>query len=557
MVVELSVTNFAIIENAQLHLGPGFTALTGETGAGKSLLIDAIELALGGRADSTQVRTGAMRAMVALALDLTNNPGLQQKCADLGFPIEDGSLFIQREVFAEGRSQARIGGRMAPIGALRQLGEALVDLHGQHDHQSLLLPERHGAYLDAWIGPEAAQLLASVRTAYDEAEQAKRKLAQLRAGIREREQKLDMLRFQIDEIEAVSPVAGELEELEARLSRLRNVEKLSEAVHGALNDLNEREGCAIDALSSTVRSLEEMLRYDSSLEGPLAELREALFSAEEGVRSLRANAESLESDPEALETAASRIDALKRLRKKYGEDEASVLAFLERARAELELLEGAEENKEEMERQCAHLDAALKDRCEALTKLRKKHAERFAEGVAAQLRELAMEKARFSVAVEPKTIEADGADAIEFFFSANAGETPRPLARIASGGEISRVMLGLKTVLAGRAGVPTLIFDEVDAGLSGRAAAVVAKKLEELSANYQVIVISHLPQIASRASTHYHISKSESGGRVKTSIERLDGEARIEEIARMLAGEHVSATALANARELLALGPSE
>lgn len=552
MIVELSVSNFAIIEGAQIHLGPGFTALTGETGAGKSLLIDAIELALGGRADTDQVRTGATRAVVAVTLDLSSNKALQQKCADLGIALDEGLLFIQREVFAEGRSQARIGGRMAPIGALRQLGELLVDLHGQHDHQSLLLPERHGAYLDAWIGPEAGALLSEVRVAYEEAEGAKRKLAQLRAGIREREQRLDMLRYQVEEIEAVNPVVGELEELEGRLSRLRNVEKLSNAVQAALEDLNEREGCAIDALGTAVRSLEDMLRYDPSLDVSLAELKNALFSAEEGVRTLRANAETLESDPEALEEAAGRMDSLKRLRKKYGEDESAVLAFLDRARADLNLLEGAEENQEEMERRCAKLDEALRGKSEALTKLRKGHAERFAEGVAQQLRELGMEKAKFAVAVEPKVIEADGGDAIEFFFSANAGETLRPLARIASGGEISRVMLGLKTVLAGRAGVPTLIFDEVDAGLGGRAAAVVAKKLEELAASYQVIVISHLPQIASRAATHYHISKSEAGGRVKTAIDRMDGDARVEEIARMLAGEHVSPTALANARELLA-----
>lgn len=551
MIVELSVSNFAIIESAQIQLGPGFTALTGETGAGKSLLIDAIELALGGRADTDQVRTGATRAVVALTVGLSNNKFLLGRCAELGITLDDGLLFIQREVFAEGRSQARIGGRMAPIGALRQLGELLVDLHGQHDHQSLLLPERHGAYLDAWIGSEASDLLTAVRLAFEEVDGARRKLAQLRAGIREREQRLDMLRFQIDEIEAVCPVVGELEELEGKLSRLRNVERLSNGMQSALDELSEKEGCAIDALGNSVRSMEDLLRFDPSLATTLAELKNALYSAEEGVRSLRANFESLESNPEALEEAASRMDALRRLRKKYGEDEAAVLGFLDRARLELDLLESAEENKDELERRLESLEETLRQRSQALTAVRKKHAERFAEGVVEQLRELAMEKARFLVAVEPRPIDAEGGDAVEFFFSANTGETPRPLARIASGGEISRVMLGLKTVLAGRAGVPTLIFDEVDAGLGGRAAAVVAKKLEELSNSYQVIVISHLPQIASKAAAHYHISKAEGDGRVKTTIDRLDGDARVEEIARMLAGEHVSATALANARELL------
>ncbi len=328
MIVELTVEQLAIIERANIQLGPGFTVLTGETGAGKSLLIDAIELALGERADAELVRTGAPRASVNVVLDLSTEKTAADKCAELGIVLEDGLLYIQREVFAEGRSQCRVNSKMIPVSALKQLGQVLVDLHGQHDHQSLLDSFRHINYLDLWIGEPVDLLKVEVAARHLEAEQARKKLLALRAGMRDREHRLDLLRFQVNEIESVNPLPGELEELETQLSRLKHMEKLATASFGALEAVSDQENCAIDLLGTAVKALEDCVRFDATLEERLAPLREALILAEDGVHGLRQYAEGLEADPGQLDLVADRIDAIKRLRRKYGEDEVAILAYL-------------------------------------------------------------------------------------------------------------------------------------------------------------------------------------------------------------------------------------
>ncbi|MEA2553827.1 MAG: repair protein RecN [Fimbriimonadaceae bacterium] len=551
MILELSVENLAIIEKAQISLGPGFTVLTGETGAGKSLLVDALELALGERADTELVRTGAPRANVSVVIDLSTQPALVKRCQEEGISLDDSSLFIQREVFAEGRSQSRIGGKLTPISALKQIGSLLVDLHGQHAHQSLLDAERHLGYLDLWIGKPALDLLGKIAQAYAAAEEARRRLNILQASMRDREHRLDLLRFQVNEIEDANPQVGELEELDAQLVKLRNSERLATAAFAALQLLQEKEGCAVENLGSAVKTLDDAHKFDPDIASVLEPLMAALYSLEEGSHSLRSYADGIESDPAVLEEVAGRIDSLKRLRRKYGENEFAVLAFLERARTELDELQDAETNEANLADVAAAADNELVGHCADLSLLRHERADEFAALVEKELQDLAMDRAVFQVRVATKTPCNDGADKVEFFFSANAGEVPRPLAKIASGGEISRVMLGIKTVLAGKAGVPTLIFDEVDAGLSGRVAAVLGSKLEELAQHYQVVVISHLPQIASRATTHYRIEKIEKAGRVVTQVRLLKPKERIEEIARMLAGELVTESARKNARDLL------
>jgi len=552
MIVELSVENVAIIERSQLRFGPGFTVLTGETGAGKSLLIDAIELVLGERADSDLVRAGAARAVVSAVFDFTGHADLRALASEHGLDLEDGLLYVQREVSAEGRSNCRVGGKMTPVSALKKLGQKLVDLHGQHDHQSLLHPDRHGEFLDGWIGEPIPALKQQVADAFRTWSEAKQDLAALQRGLREREQRIDMLRFQVDEILQAEPLVGEFEEQEARLSRLQHAEKLAEAVYGALDQLAEQERCALDLAGGSQRSLEAVQRFDPDLEPIVETVRSAWVGLDEAIRQLRAYGDRLEVEPGLLEATAERLDLLKRLRRKYGEDEAAVLEFLAEAERELELLTDHEQSIEKLEREASAAEEQMRATAAALTAARKARSGEFAERVAEQLHDLAMEKARFEVRIGERPVDADGADAIEFFFSANPGEPERPLAKIASGGEVSRVMLAIKTALAGRAGVPTLIFDEVDAGLSGRAAAVVARKLEALAEHYQVLAISHLPQIASRATTHFRIEKQERDGRVLTHVRGLDGPERVEEIARMLAGEDLSESALANARDLLA-----
>ncbi len=552
MLVEIAVENLAIIERAQLSLGAGYTVLTGETGAGKSLVVDAIELVLGERAESELVRTGASRAVVAAVFDLSLSPALVEKCAELGIALEDNKLYIQREVFAEGRSQCRVAGKLTPVSQLRQFGHLLVDLHGQHDHQSLLNSETHVQFLDDWIGAPAYEARSKVQAQCELTEQLRRRLNALRAGQRDREQRLDMLRYQINEIESVSPTVSEMEDLETQLARLRHAEKLMLASGTSLEALKDGEFNATDLMGKSIKELEEACRFDPSLERVIEPLRSAFYAMEEGVFALRDYAETIAADPEQLEETAARIDALKRLRRKYGDDEKAVLELLERAQEEHDTLMNSEENETETAARLASAECDLRAVSAALTAIRAKGAKEFAKKTQTELRDLAMEKAAFEVRIGEKPIDANGGDLVEFFFSANLGEPPKALSKIASGGEISRVMLSIKTAMAGRAGVPTLVFDEVDTGLGGRAAAIVARKIEELAEHYQIIVVSHLPQIASRAVTHYHIEKVEQGGRSVTRARTLTHDERVEEIARMLGGEVVNDSARDHARSMLA-----
>ncbi|MCW5936971.1 MAG: DNA repair protein RecN [Fimbriimonadaceae bacterium] len=553
MLLELTVENIAIIDRASLSLGPGFTALTGETGAGKSLLVDAIGLALGGRADSDLVRTGARKGTVTLLADLSRSPAILARCAEFGVDMEDGQLAVQREVSVEGRSNVRLNGRPASVGVLREIGAMLVDLHGQHDHQALLAQEKQVDFFDAWIGEAAWKALAEVQERHHEWEALRRRLEALRGGRREREQRLDMLRFQVGELEALAPVEGEVEQLEARVERLRNAERLAVGVGAALALIAD-EGGAQESLGRALREVEGAVNYDPALGEALETLREATLAAREAAPQLRSYLDELESEPDALEQTAARLDALRRAMRKYGDTEAALVEYLRAAREELGTLETDDQDEAGLVQRLGAAEADLHEAAAQLTEVRRGRAEEFGRLVTAQIRELAMERAEFRVVVDPKPIAADGADSVAFFFTANPGDPPRPLARVASGGEISRVMLGIKVASAGRAGVPTLIFDEVDTGLSGRAAAVTARKLEELAQFYQVIVISHLPQIAGRAHTQFRIEKSVEGERARTDVRLLEGEERLAEVARLLAGEKVGESALANAREILARG---
>lgn len=551
MIVELTVENLAIIDRTQLRLGPGFTVLTGETGAGKSLLIDALELALGERADSDLVRSGSPSAKVHVALSLQGRNDLKSQFEEHGISISEDLLTIEREVFAEGRSQARINGKIATAAVLKRLGQELIDLHGQHDHQSLLAAERHVDYLDDWIGSDVFELRELVKAAAERVSECDLRLKTIQKGLREREHRLDLLNFQIGEIESVNPQPGEWEDLESQLSRLKHAERLAEAAYAALSALSDGESNVRDLVAVASQSLISVTRFDSSLAKVTAPLEEAAVLLEDALALLRTYSEDLDSNPTALDDVAGRIDSLKRLRRKYGEDEQKILEFLGEAQGERDLLTDGEGTVDQLSHQLTQAQNHLQELSEKLSFRRKAGADEFSELVQTQLRDLAMDRAVFGVSFTPKPADARGIDTVDFVFSANAGEPPRALARIASGGEISRVMLAIKTAMAGRVGVPTLIFDEVDTGLGGRAAAAVARKLEALSGYRQVLVISHLPQIAARADRHFRIEKQEVSGRVVTVVHELSAQERVSEIARMLAGDDVSEGALANARELL------
>ncbi len=552
MLHALHIENLAIIDRLEVSFTAGFNALTGETGAGKSILIDALSLALGERADPTLIRAGAEKLRVNAVFELPNDPELYALLNELGVEPEEGLLYLSREVQAGGRSIARINGQPTPLNTLKAVGERLVDMHGQHEHQSLLKPSSHLEFLDRWLGEPTLSLRAQVRETVQALRQAERELQELIEREREREQMLDLYRFQVDEIRKANLQPGEDELLETEERRLTHAEKLIALAGGAYDALMSENG-AYDQTAHASRNLTEIARIDPSVAEWGDMLEGALAHIEEVARNLRAYAEGIEYDPARLEEVIARLELIKRLKRKYGDTLEAILEYAENAESKLHTLETQTERRETLE---AHIEA-LQERATALSaklsEQRKAGAQRFAERVQACLRDLAMERAEFLVEVRPKPLDATGADSVEFLFSANPGEPPRPLSKIASGGEMSRVMLALKTALADAAPVPTLVFDEVDAGLGGRTAHAVGEKLAELAQHCQILCITHLPQIASRARHHLAIEKQIDGDTTRVQVHLLEGEARVREIARMLAGEPTE-TALQHARELLQVG---
>ncbi len=555
MLHALHIENLAIIDRLEVAFEPGFNALTGETGAGKSILIDALNLALGERADASLIRTGTDKLRVTAVFELPNDPELHALLSELGAEPEDGMLYLSREVQAGGRSLARINGQPVPISALKAVGDFLIDMHGQHEHQSLLKPSSHLEFLDRWLGEPALTLRQRVRQTVSALRQTERELQELIAREREREQMLDLYRFQVEEIRAADLQVGEDEQLETEARRLTHAEKLI-ALAGNAYDALMGENSAYDQTAAASRNLTEIARIDPSVAAWGELLEGALAQIEETARNLRAYAESIEYDPARLEAVIERQELIKRLKRKYGDTIEAVLQYADEAAAKLHTLETQTERRAELEAEQARLQAEAQTLSEQLSALRREGAHRFAEAVQASLGALAMERAQFVVEVRPKPLDGAGADSVEFLFSANPGEPPRPLSKIASGGEMARVMLALKTALADAAPVPTLVFDEIDAGIGGRTAHAVGEQIAQLARHFQILCITHLPQIASRARRHLLIEKHTDGAATRVCVQPLQGEARVQEIARMLAGAPTE-TALQHARELLQSAPAQ
>lgn len=553
MIVELSVENIVLIERATLAPGQTLTALTGETGAGKSLLVDAIELAFGARADSDLVRTGADRASVNVVLDLSSKKHVEPELEGMGIHLDDNHLYLSREVHASGKSTCRINGKMVPLNQLRQVGRFVIDLHGQHAHQSLLRADEHLGFLDQAIGGELETPLRDIREALDGYQSAKKRLAHLRSSSRERELRIDMLRFQVQEIEEFGLQPNESLTLPADIHRMKHAEKLSQSLDSALHYLKEMDGSALDSLGLARAEAAQAARIDESLDSVRGLLDTSTFALEDVAASLAEARQGIESDPALLVELEERLDGLKRLMRKYGETEQEVLEHLASAAKELQDLESSEGSEESAMAALSAAELRLKSACEAASDIRKRHARTFAQAVESELHDLSMPQARFEISFADCEPNELGADQVEFLMTSNPGEPMRPIQKIASGGELSRIMLAIKTANTAQLGVPTLIFDEIDAGLGGKAAAVVGRKLAELAKRLQIIVITHSPQIASQADRHIQIEKHESGGRMITRLRTLDDDARIEEVARMIGGESISESALQHAKEMLCL----
>jgi DNA repair protein RecN (Recombination protein N) len=557
MLVELHVTNFALIEHLDLTFGAGLNILTGETGAGKSIIIDALGLALGERAGHDLVRTGAGKATVEAVFDLAHAPAeVRQKLTEAGLDGDDGdTLLVTRELArGNGKSQCRINGRLMPVAVLKEIAEGLVDVHGQHEHQSLLSADRHIDILDNWGGKEALALRQQVASQSIETNKLKRERETLRTDARERARMLDLYRFQQEEIVGASLQPEEEEGLAGDRTRLANSEKLSAAASEAYATLSGAErgaGGALDALNTALASVEHAAVLDENL-APLVEtLQSAVVYAEDAAHGLRVYQETVEFNPERLEEIETRLDLIRTLKRKYGETVAEIMAYGSDLTAKLDDLENSEAREEDLTAAIARSENTLAAAAGKLTALRRKAAVKFVDGITRELTDLGMTATKFEVSIEPQAVTSKGADKIEFLLSPNPGEPLRPLAKIASGGEMSRIMLAMKSVLAKSGTIPTMIFDEIDVGVGGRTAQTIGDKLEALAKDAQILCITHLPQIASRTATHFFIEKHVRDGRTTVSVAPLDSEGRIDEIARMLGGSRRSEAVVQHAREML------
>jgi DNA repair protein RecN (Recombination protein N) len=566
MLAELRIRDLGVIDDAHLEVSAGLNVLTGETGAGKTMVVDALALLLGGRADPGAVRVGRPAALVEGRLQTGDDAQVAAALATAGVDDEEGEVVVARQVLVEGRSRAQLQGRMATVAAVADVVRPLVEVHGQHEFQDLLRPGVQRDLLDRYAGEAVLGPRAAFAAGWRRLRAVTRELDELVARAREREREIDLLRHQLDEIEAAQVRVGEEAELAAEAERLANAEALQQSAalaHQLLED--DEDAGAATALGAAARAVHGPGAHDRAL-GELAERAQSL-AAEVGdlASSLRAYAEGVLVDPGRLEEVNVRMALLRDLERKYGDDEEAVLAFAGKAAARLAELEGGTLRSEALEAEAAELRRDLAGTGAALTAARQQAADRLGEALRAELADLAMPSARVEVAVEQDPDDdglevdgrclaatEDGLDRVDIRLAAHPGAPLRPLGRAASGGELSRVMLALRVVLAGVDRTPTLVFDEVDAGVGGRTAAAVGRRLAQLARRHQVLVVTHLPQIAAHADRHFSVEKHSAEGTTSTHVRLLDDAGRVGELSRMLAGMEGSGLAQAHAEELLA-----
>ena len=544
----LHIENIAIIEAADIEFAPGFNALTGETGAGKSIVIDSLSAVLGQRTSRELIRTGADKAFVSAAFsgiapELTEELGIQ--------PEADGTLLLQREIQTDGKNVCRVNGRPVTVGQLRALGARLLNIHGQHDGQQLLDEEQHIVYLDSFGRVES--LINTYAEKYKNFTDIRRQIGALQMDEAEKARRVDTLQYQIEELRRAKLKSGEEEELTARRGMLRNAEKFLDAVAGADYALNgdDSGGGALSAL----RQAQDALGGVRHLDDAFGQLYERLGEAYSEVYDIAATVEDkrgeLDVSPGELDRVESRMDLLYRLKKKYGATVEDMLDYQARCEAELAQIEDAGDTLVRLEQALSKAEKEARQAAQALSDARKAAADRLTAQILAELQQLDMGKIRFAVDFAEKPLDSDGMDTVRFLMSANVGEELRPIHKIASGGELARIMLAMKNVLSEQDHVGTMVFDEVDTGVSGRAAQKVAEKMARISRRKQVLCVTHLPQLAAMADTHFSVEKGERGGRTYTEVRRLDREQRRRELARLTGGSHVSQTMLDGAEELL------
>ena len=551
MLLELVVENYAVVERLRVRFHPGLNLLTGETGSGKSIVVDALGLLLGARASAEMIRTGEARARVAGIFEVRDQAAVRRLLEPAGLELEDGELLIEREILASGKSRAFVGSRPVAVALLKDLAPFLGDIHGQHDQQLLFSSEAQRDMLDTFA--ENRDLLDSAARLYREWRAAAAELEELERNEQEKLRLLDLWSFQRQEIESAALVPDEDARLENERRVLQNVQKLQESAGTAYDAVYESPQSAVALAHIASKRVEELCRIDATLDGLREHLKSAELSLQEAAYALRDYLSGLEANPARLEEVETRLEAIARLKRKYGHSIAEILAFLEEVRGQIAGVESAGERMEALRQERKRLAAEFEKLAGALTEARTLAARRLEKRVEAELAQLAMERTVFRVAMAEAAWSPAGADRVDFLVSPNLGEEPRALEKVASGGEISRIALALKTCLPGpkTSVVRTLVFDEVDAGVGGSAAEGVGRRLKKLAAANQVLCVTHLPQIASFADHHYRVEKQESGGRTVAVVEELDAVARTREVGRMLSGQTLTPEALKNAEQLI------
>jgi DNA repair protein RecN (Recombination protein N) len=543
MLRELRIKNLAIIDDLKVRFEDGLNVLTGETGTGKSILVDSLSLALGSRAQSDLIRSGEKEAVVQAYFEVK---GIHD-FPDLGIDISD-SLILRRSISATGKNRAYINDTMVSLQSLSDVSKSLVDIHGQHEHQSLLSVDKHRIFLDSY--GKLQDETGKVESLYREFQTLKREEIELKQKVKERAHRLDLLRFQINEIDTASLKVGEKENLIEEKIILSNLSKLNELTETTYLMIYESEGSCMERLSAIVTKVKEISSIDHSVSDVLGMLESALPLIEDAAISLRRYKNKYDFEPERLDEIGERIELIKKLEKKYGEGIETVLKYREDAEKELKGLEITDERLDLIEAELKVKEGMLLSAAHSLSEKRRKIAKKLQGLVKIELKELAFTNAEFMIDIKQEAISPHGFDKVEFLFSANPGEPPKPLAKIASGGELSRVMLALKSILADFDSIPVLIFDEVDAGIGGKTAERVGKKLKTISSKHQVLCTTHLPQIASMGDFHLRIEKGQRDERVYVEVKELNGRERMDEIARMLSGR-ITEVSLKHAKELL------
>jgi DNA repair protein RecN (Recombination protein N) len=540
----LRVRNFALIDHLELHLENAFNLLSGETGAGKSLVVDALGLIAGAKASSDAIRTGESRAVIEAVFDAD----LAEELDRLGLDTEGPEVIIKREISSDGRNRVYINNQPSSLAALKELAPELLDIHGQHDQQTLLDPSSQLTLIDAFAGAE--DLASRVRLLDTDIQKSESRLAELDADRARKVERLDFLTFQRDEIQKANPKAGETDAARERLAVLQHANKLLEAATRGYEVLYDSETSVSTILAQTQRALKDAAQYDKRLESLAGQSEQARIQIQDIAHGLRDYAARVEADPQELERLQSRLSELERLHRKYGPD---LLAHLERVNGEMDSIGLAETEKVTINKELVALREEYDKAAATLSKKRKAASKKLEAQVVRELQSLAMPNVRFEVRWSDVTPgRARGIDRAELLLSANPGEELRPLEKIASGGELSRVMLALRTVLVVDESSKTLVFDEVDAGIGGKAAETVGKKLQDLSRRYQVLCVTHLAQIAAFADHQYRIEKRVIDGRTVTRVEALTGDERVDELARMMSGSRVTDAARQHIKEMLA-----